>query len=409
MKVVHLIQRFPPAIGGCETWCEGVTHQLVSRGHSVEVLTLRVLDERELWAWNGSPQLPQEVALGRADLLPSIRIRRCAPSPSPYGLMRLAERFGVRIVGRYSAELFGRALALARETDVLHVHQCNVPLSFWGFLAARLGRCPVVITPHFHPGSPNFEQPAVWCLLRRCDAVIAVSPYEARLFERRGVPARRVVIASNALDPRPFDQLAIELIRRQVRALWGLEPEAAIITFVGRKAPQKDIPVLAEAATRVSRTRDVTLVLAGPQSQSYQGDDWQKRESTGLRLIDLPIIPEASKRAIIAASDVVVQPSPHEAFGIVFLEAWASHVPVVGAAAGAIPHVVADGGLTFTPGDAEDLATKLIWLLEHPCEAHAMAARGRARLESEYTWERVGAAVEQAYAVALGRERFRDA
>jgi glycosyltransferase involved in cell wall biosynthesis len=102
----------------------------------------------------------------------------------------------VRIAGRYSAELFGRALAVARKADVVHLHQCNVPLSFWGLLVARLTKRPAVITPYSHPGSPEFVQPATGWLLRRCDAVIALSPHEVRLFERRGVPARRVVLSS---------------------------------------------------------------------------------------------------------------------------------------------------------------------------------------------------------------------
>ena len=39
MNIVHLIHRFPPGIGGAETWCEGVVRHLAARGHGVEVLT----------------------------------------------------------------------------------------------------------------------------------------------------------------------------------------------------------------------------------------------------------------------------------------------------------------------------------------------------------------------------------
>src|SRR5204862_6040437 len=115
---------------------------------------------------------------------------------------------------------------------------------------------------------------------------------------------------------------------------------------------------------------------------------------------DVPAVSEDAKRAILAASDVVVQPSRHEAFGIVFLEAWAQGVPVVGAAAGAIPDVIGDGGLTFAPGDPSDLADKIERLLADPDAAAAMAARGRQRVLRDHTWDRVTAAVDRAYAIA---------
>src|SRR2546421_628174 len=90
---------------------------------------------------------------------------------------------GWRGVGRHPA---------ARRADLIHLHHCPVPLSFWGLAVARLTRRPVVVTPHFHPGDPFYEQRASRWLLRRCDVVITVTPYEASLLELRGVPASRV-------------------------------------------------------------------------------------------------------------------------------------------------------------------------------------------------------------------------
>jgi len=78
-------------------------------------------------------------------------------------------------------------------------------------------------------------------------------------------------------------------------------------------------------------------------------------------------------------------------------------VPVVGAAAGAVPDVLSDAGLTFPPGDAAGLAAAIARLLDHPETGHAMAERGRERLMREHTWERVTDAVAAAYALALGR------
>ena len=45
MRVVHVIQRYAPAIGGSETWCREVALRQVRRGHRVRVLTLDIMTE----------------------------------------------------------------------------------------------------------------------------------------------------------------------------------------------------------------------------------------------------------------------------------------------------------------------------------------------------------------------------
>ena len=402
MKVLHLIPRYAPAIGGAERWCRGVCREQAAGGHDVSVLTTRVVDEEDVWSGVAAPT--REVAAGAVDRDGDVHVERCALSRTPWGLLRLAERFGLQIEPPYSAALFGRAITAVRQADVVHVHQCTQAPSFWGVIAARLAQRPVVITPHYHSGDATFEQAAVRRLLRGAGAVTVDTGWEAAALAARGVAATRIVTTSVAADlPRP-DPATIALTRERLRQRWGVRPETPMVVFVGRKSRNKAIQVLAEAAAQVASDTGLVLVLVGPSSGWYEEQlpSWRAR---GVYIIDVPAVPESAKLTIIGAADVLVQPSIREAFGIVFLEAWAMGRPVIGSATGAVPEVIADGGLTFAPDDPTDLATKLRWLLTHPDEASAMAARGATRLTRDHTWTRVGEAVERAYAKAMRPER----
>jgi len=69
---------------------------------------------------------------------------------------------------------------------------------------------------------------------------------------------------------------------------------------------------------------------------------------------------------LYSQADVFAMPSLVEAFGVVFLEAMACGIPVVGTYVGGIPEIVKDGynGLLVSPGDHLQLSQAIIRLLQ---------------------------------------------
>src|SRR4029077_13214703 len=79
---------------------------------------------------------------------------------------------------------------------------------------------------------------------------------------------------------------------------------------------------------------------------------------------------------------VFALPTSQEGFGIVFLEAMASSLPIVAGRAAAVPEVVNEGvnGFLVDPDDPKTLALTLARLLEKPETRLAMGSAGFARV-----------------------------
>jgi glycosyltransferase involved in cell wall biosynthesis len=111
-------------------------------------------------------------------------------------------------------------------------------------------------------------------------------------------------------------------------------------------------------------------------------------------------VPEPRKRAAMAGSLALVQPSYFESFSLVLVEAWALAKPalVQGRCEVLDGHARRSGGGIPYRGFAE-FESALDWLLADPALAAALGAAGRRYVERRYDWDRIIAR----YEVFLGR------
>jgi len=251
---------------------------------------------------------------------------------------------------------------------------------------ARITRVPhFVYTDHtqlanlYYPGYRRDELPSqAWIdrersIYQGASVIFTMSTHVSRsLIEHYQCDPQRVVCAyagPNAAIP----DLPIAGIERY---------RSKRILFVGKDWRRKGGPQLVEAFAQVLQrhpTAELVIVGCTPEIQL-----------PNCRVVGL--VPVSQVGRYFAEASVLCMPTRNEPFGLVFIEAFAHALPVVSSTIGALPDLVEEGqsGYLVGPDDVDALAERLIDLLGDPERLQDFGARGRARVESRYTWDNVG-------------------
>jgi phosphatidyl-myo-inositol dimannoside synthase len=296
-----------------------------------------------------------------------------------------------------------RACALLAEYDCDSVLLgAAAPL---GLLAPRLraaGARRIIGLTHGHEAGWAALPGARW-LLRRIGHDADTLTYLAEYFRirlARALPADaadRMVRLAPGVDPAEFRPGAGgPRIRRQ----FGIAPDQPVVVCVSRMVRRKgqDTLIRAWPLVRAQAPGDPLLMLVsdGPYKASLERLAARLGVSDSVLFTgpvsrdDLPACYDAGTifampcRTRRAGLDV-------EGLGIVYLEAAATGLPVIGGDSGGAPDAVLDGETGYVvPGrDVRVLADRLIELLSDPAGAAAMGEKGRSWIDREWTWDRV--------------------
>lgn len=404
MRVLNIIQRYYPAIGGAELWCRMICQYLSKNNVDVNILTLAVDKEEEYWH-DKSPGKNFKY-LGRFDYDDQIKVRRYRRNIPTPGFKFLSKRildeiFGVYFYGPHSLEMYFNLPAQIKNSDIVHLHALPHSHNIIGFFMAKAFKKPIVITPHFHPGHHFYERKMNYFIMHYSDKVLAVSEYEKVHFIKEGIPKEKIMVTGNAIDPEEYLPKNLPSFKEVLFKKYNINTDTKIVIFIGRKIEYKGIQILVNSLKRIKSKMDLKLFLIGPATEwfekFYAGLNQQERDY----IIDLGEISHQDKVNILHLSNVLVLPSEYEAFGIVFLEAWICGIPVIGTDRGAMPYVIDGGGLAFKYGDCKELSEKIKLILMDPSLSQKMVREGKNKVLNLYNHSKIGSLVLNVYREVL--------
>ncbi len=216
--------------------------------------------------------------------------------------------------------------------------------------------------------------------------------YDASIFTLKQYVKEILRINKLAIIPPSIDPLSDKnkpLSERQIRSVldrFDIDPEKPIITQVARFDPWKDPLGIVETYRIIKKKIPQVQLLLIASMAPDDPEGWAYYEKTARRagedydihlLTDLIGVHDLEVNALQRASDVVLQKSIREGFGLSVTEALWKGVPVVGGNVGGIPLQIKDGVSGFLVSTVEEAAEKTLYLLKHPQRAKEMGINGR--------------------------------
>lgn len=303
-----------------------------------------------------------------------------------------------------------KELAARVRPDVAHVHNVFPLLSPSVFVALRRARVPVVYSAHnfrcvcangllFRDGRPChdcLEWRYLACVRGKCfrGSRVASLWYAAIIWwhRRRRTLQRHVqrLIALNHFSRSVFLQAGFSDQQTVVLPNCADESYATrvdtpdpYVLFAGRLSDEKGIMTVIDAAAQVPELR-VRIAGSGPREADVRARI-TARNLTNVTLLGQTPSAEVA-RAIGHALALIFPSECYENCPLVVINALWAGTPVIAACTGGVPEFVPEGtaGWLFAPGNSDELAARLRWLVAHQADAVTLRPRARAWARQQF-------------------------
>lgn len=283
--------------------------------------------------------------------------------------------------------------------DVLHLHSTDWLGHNLAMLVARLARVPkIFLSEHLPPDGP---QRGVHRLAQRIRfwraTLVCISDFNRNERAKRLREPKRTKVVRNGIDTSRFDEPIPEQALAAARLETGLDVHHQVVGTAIRFEAQKGVEdLIAGFALVAERHRDARLLLVG---DGKLRDDFEQQVAD-LGLTDRVVFTgfRADPRPFITLMDVFVIPVPFGSGSIGLLEAMAMHKACVISFGGeGEAPVPGESGFWAEPNDPTSIAAYVGRLVGDAQERRRIGDNARARVERDFSAERVAREFEALY------------
>ena len=361
--IVHVVARYPPALGGMETAVHAIAREQHDEGMPVRVIT--------------TSQGQHDAELVN-DGFPVARLKSFVAANTPIAPTLLFRLLGLKkqsivhlhIAQAYTPELVWLGSRLRRTKYVAHFHADVIPS----------GRAGLVLEPYKRLVLSRVMRGAAKVLVPTDD-------YKDLVCEKYELPRDRVAVVDNGSSHQIIDKPKTP-------------PDTkAKLLFVGRLAIQKNVPLLLQAVAsyRDKYGKDFQLTIVGDGDLRTDIESEIRRLELGSHVELVGPRYGAALESTYEQSDLLLLTSVFESFGLVLVEGMAKALPIVSVRIPAVRNVVMDevNGLLVdsTPAALAEAINRLL----SDRDLYAKVSINNLSSARRYTWESVVSKISVAY------------
>jgi len=371
MKIAFIIPTFYPKIGGAQNNCYYIAREL-TRKHNVSIFC------------SGKSESKEKIG--------NIKVYRCR------------EVFRWKY---YTAFYPSLKKVLEEKFDIIHIHGL-------GFIQQDLvirqikkyhPETKIVCTPHgpfmalkYGFAGRMFKRlytPFVKKIVKNCDAVIQVNPFQYKWMEKEyGIPRDKIKLLPNGIPKSLFKQTD-KKSKDRIEEKYNLKNKF-VVSYVGRIQKYKGVEQVIKVLPKLKE--DIVFVAIGKDA----GDKRRLKEiaeklGVEKKVLFTGFVNEKEKLELLELSKIFIFPSEWEAFGIVVLEAMAKGNAIISTKTEGGRYLIGkENGFLFSYGDVNELEGKLKNLILNK-EKRERISRDNIEKVKKFRWEKIAGDLERMY------------
>lgn len=388
MKILTIQAAYFPMIGGAEVFHQRTAEWLVKQGYQIDVVTC---------TWN-KPDIAWKNWQKEHEVINGVNIYRV----KPWFYRQYLKTFGA------IWPLYCKSLQLIKENkyDLIHAH--IFPASIVGALLKKKTGVPLVITvqggdlaDYLETGG-NFNwilSPIIKWSLRKSNTVHTVSTHMKHIVKRMGV--KNIKVIPNGVDATLFKPRNKDLLRKK----FCLPKEKFIIISNSRLTYKNGIDLLIRSVSKLPDKKLWLILLVGDGEERKKLENLAGELNLKNQIKFLGYKDRETTAEFLSLADVFVRPSRQEGFGIAFLEAMASGLPVIGVKTGGIIEIVKNGaeGFLVSKENIYGLINVLDRIRDNVELRQKLGKNGRRKAIRKYSWNKIYPLIENLYQRIINR------
>lgn len=366
MKILYLIQRFLPYVGGAENHLHQIAKRLASH-YDLSVITF------------GAQSRNYQVS--------KIPVRS-------YRGLRIHWGSGFTTISHGMLKDL-----LKMKPDIIHAHTYGFVHTDLASFISKMKNIPLVITTHYDRSKTDeiskillrelYDNVVGRITLSLANKILAATDYEKNfLVAKFSLNDEKVSVVPNGVEFEKFRNLPDP---QSIVSQYGLQ-QSRVGLFVGRIEKKKGLQYLLQAAPKVaSEFPDFKILLVGPD-WGYKSE--LKKIAKRLKIENLVIfagqLDELDLLKAYNLSEFSILPSLGEATGLTILESMAAGRPIVASRLPTIDEFIVHekDGLLFEPGHPEKLANSIISLMSNLKLREKLIENGKI-ISKERDWSKI--------------------